>query len=310
MYAVDANLPPEVPAPPGGPGPPPLPQPVVAAGGQPVAPGVPAAPNPTPAGVWRSLETSIGLGIERGKVVSLSTAVQVFGERAVDTRGGDGFAAAQAYPGESDASFLKRVGDSASDARVMPVVYRRGDGNKERLWEDVCATIDRIEIDDFGVEGVRPADWCIRFLRRQSMQPDDYHAKVRIRYKLTDLDWGVTDHSTAMHCVALGGCMDQVDILNLACFEYLLRRAQLVEYYYHDLEQAAEEKSAGASDKKPKSHGPPQSEVRLFTGTNYTHHDAMICPELLEWIGKQLERQSQIQKQSRKAREERALARK
>ena len=52
----------------------------------------------------------------------------------------------------------------------------------------------------------------------------------------------------------------------------------------------------------------PLDEIEYFQGSNKTPYDSMICPELAEWISKQAERDSTIAKQTRKAREERALA--
>ena len=51
-------------------------------------------------------------------------------------------------------------------------------------------------------------------------------------------------------------------------------------------------------------------EVELFLGSNKSSTDTMIAPDLTEWVAKQMERDASIAKQSRKAREESALARK
>ena len=51
-------------------------------------------------------------------------------------------------------------------------------------------------------------------------------------------------------------------------------------------------------------------EQHAFAGTSRSSATLMICPELVQHTAKELERQSAIDKQSRKAREERALRRK
>ena len=51
-------------------------------------------------------------------------------------------------------------------------------------------------------------------------------------------------------------------------------------------------------------------ETELSLGAPRAGVDYMICPELTEWISKQLEKEATIAKQTRKAGEERALARK
>ena len=77
------------------------------------------------------------------------------------------------------------------------------------------------------------------------------------------------------------------------------------EYYYKQIERDEHEKSRG-QDKK-NSRGLALDEGEYFQGTHKTAYDNMICPALTEWIAKQADRDSSIVKQTRKAREERAL---
>ena len=42
--------------------------------------------------------------------------------------------------------------------------------------------------------------------------------------------WCVGEHSLAMQCVEIGACYDGLDIVNIAAFELLMRKAQLTEY--------------------------------------------------------------------------------
>ena len=54
----------------------------------------------------------------------------------------------------------------------------------------------------------------------------------------------------------------------------------------------------------------PRQETELFLGSSKSCHDSMLCSALLEHVAKGLEGDSATLKQSRKAREERELARK
>ena len=56
--------------------------------------------------------------------------------------------------------------------------------------------------------------------------------------------------------------------------------------------------------------GLPSDEMEMFLGVSKSVYNVMVAPDLQEWIGKQLERDANIAKQTRKAREERTLARK
>ena len=55
---------------------------------------------------------------------------------------------------------------------------------------------------------------------------------------------------------------------------------------------------------------PTIDESELFLGVGKSAYESMVCPDLTDWTAKQLERDATILKQTRKAREERAQARK
>lgn len=223
--------------------------------------------------------------------------------------------AVSASPGdETREAFLVRQritdveDDKPSGARVLPVYFRAGDGKRERTWQSVCETVQSAVIDDFPLRGPRTAMWCLRYLARQQMHPDDYHLRVKQRFKLHVSDWGVSQHQLAMTAVAIACCSDQVDLPNVGTIQHLLREAQMVEYHYRGVERDLEDKSR--REKKGGGNGLPAEEADLFLGAHQSPSDCMVCPDLTEWISKQLERESQIQKQVRQAREERAMARK
>lgn len=92
---------------------------------------------------------------------------------------------------------------------------------------------------------------------------------------------------------------------NICALEHVLREAQLVEYCYHNQERDNEERTR----KQSKAGGPGATEIDLFRGSLKGSNQSMICPELTEWIGRQFERDVNIMKQTRKAREEPALVR-
>ena len=115
-------------------------------------------------------------------------------------------------------------------------------------------------------------------------------------------DYGVMEHETAMRAVTAALEYDQLDAVNLLCLEHVMRRAQLVEYYHKEKKRAD-----GSSGSKV---GIDLEEQAVFMGTQAMEGAIMIAPELIAWVAKEMERQSGIDKQARKAREERALRRK
>ena len=118
----------------------------------------------------------------------------------------------------------------------------------------------------------------------------------------------MTAHASALRAVALAGCCDQLDLPNLSMIEHLLRDGQMVEYRYKNAEREKEDKLR--RDKKVT--GPTIDESELFLGVGKSAYESMICPDLTDWIAKQLpmERDANILKSTCKAREERAQSRK
>jgi hypothetical protein len=118
----------------------------------------------------------------------------------------------------------------------------------------------------------------------------------------------VTDHGEILRAIQYGLEYDQVDGFNLCLVEHLLRRAQMIEYYHR--ERLRQELSLGTSSAKGSAAGVEFEEQNAFLGTSGSDGALMVCPELMSFVSKEMERQSAVDKQSRKAREERALRRK
>ena len=120
--------------------------------------------------------------------------------------------------------------------------------------------------------------------------------------KLTNEDYGVTFHEAVLRALQAGAEYDQLDLVNLASMEHLIRSAQLIEYYHR--ERSRQEGASGSTA------GMDLEEQTVMLGVHQNQGNLMIAPDLITYTSKELERQSAIDKQSRKAREERALRRK
>lgn len=161
------------------------------------------------------------------------------------------------------------------------------------------------ELEDFGVRGPRTAFWCLQWLARQQMHPEGYHRHWKTRHKISTADWGVSVHGMALRAVELAGCTDALDVPNIYAMEHVRREAQIVEYWYHNQERDNEERAR----KQSKTGGPGADDIDLFRGSLKGSNRSMNCPDLAEWIVRQLERGAKIMKRTRKAREERARVR-
>eukprot|EP00973_Karenia_brevis_P070353 9779706-Karenia_brevis.AAC.1 len=93
---------------------------------------------------------------------------------------------------------------------------------------------------------------------------------------------------------------DGFDLSNVVGMEDLFRQAQLIEYAY--LQEAGDPGGRGKS-KGGRLVAP--EEAAVFTGTHRDSGEVMVCPELLDFVSKEIERDALIMKPIRKAREER-----
>ena len=94
----------------------------------------------------------------------------------------------------------------------------------------------------------------------------------------------------------------------------LLASSQFVEWQYAESSKKAGKAGGSGDNKKGKGGGKGDvlisGEMQLFTGKHKEYGNIMISPELLEYVSKEAEKEVNVMKQVRKAREERALARK
>ena len=66
-------------------------------------------------------------------------------------------------------------------------------------------------------------------------------------------------------------------------------------------------KGGGKGDKKKDDDTLYRLESTVFSGTHREFGDVMVCPELVEYVSKEVEREASIMKQVRKACEQRAV---
>ena len=104
-----------------------------------------------------------------------------------------------------------------------------------------------------------------------------------------------------MKVLEFGALYDQLDLTNLAMAECLLRRAQTIEWVYHD-----KLRDEGSATKDRLS----VEEMNAFSGLDRTGDHLMVAPALLEHVKSVVEKDAAIMKNIRKAREERELRKK
>jgi hypothetical protein len=121
--------------------------------------------------------------------------------------------------------------------------------------------------------------------------------------KLQSEQWGVQEHEQLMKYVELAGEYDQLDLANCAFVEAILRRAQTIEWAYHD--RLRESDTAGGGNTRLSLE-----EFSAFSGVSKAGDLLMVAPSLLDHVKSVVERDASIMKNIRKAREEREAERK
>ncbi|CAK0807270.1 unnamed protein product, partial [Prorocentrum cordatum] len=209
--------------------------------------------------------------------------------------------------GETKEEYLSRTarrrgaGDGSLDARVLPVTYNSS-SVRQRPWRETVAKMSQVTFSDWPLPGPRTVDWCARFVDRRGGGPVDHRRWWVGHLRLQSSDFGVQEHEHGMRAFQFFGEYDQVDLPNLVGLEVTLRRCHLIEYHYEKKGKAATGKEQGA--------GLSREEAAYFTGSHRLGGEVMICPELIEWVSKEIEKDASVAKQMRKAREEARLSRK
>ena len=119
--------------------------------------------------------------------------------------------------------------------------------------------------------------------------------------------WRGVEHEAILKMLDHAGCYDGLDLANLCGVETALRRAQLLEYAYgQDGRQKG--KGGGGKGRRDFLQAGLLDEAAVFQGTHREHGDLMVCPALLDYVAREVERDASVLKQVRKAKEERKSA--
>jgi len=199
-----------------------------------------------------------------------------------------------------------RGAEAFGDARLLGLDVLSGVRDKLQ-WRDVAGKVSEVDFKDWPIPGPRTAKWCVDFINRRGGGAIDHHRFWVSSNQLYPDMWGVQEHEAALKIMDLAGTYDGFDIPNSAGLEHLMRRAQLIEFTYSDRGPAPPTGNrSGKGGKKGSSSAFDESNI--FMGQHRTHGDVMICPELLDYVSKETEREASVMKQVRKAREEREMA--
>ena len=201
---------------------------------------------------------------------------------------------------------------AADDARTLSLGLVTGD-RRRRPWRDVCSQLSPDKFVDWPVQGPRTSSWCCEFINRRGGGPLDHHRWWLGSLRLNSDAWGVSEHEHALRSLDHQGCYDGLDLTNIAGVELIFRRVQMIEYAYMRDGALAKIGDGEGGGKKNKGGGKGGrgggffDEASVFSGTHRDSGEYMVCPELLDYVSKEVERDASVMKQVRKAREEQRL---
>ena len=128
----------------------------------------------------------------------------------------------------------------------------------------------------------------------QSGTPTGWHTKWRSDGKLDPSSHLIAFHAVCCQVVETMMSYDQLNAVNLASGELVMRQIMLTE------ERLKDKFSASSPDGFDEFH--------LYSGRR-DRYALCIDPSLSEWVAREVAKESVVMKERRKAREERALAR-
>ena len=209
--------------------------------------------------------------------------------------GGVGLVAA-ALAGAGAAAVGAAAPAAAVDARTLPVLYDMR-GLRFRSFNSAMEQVSQDPWPDWPVKGPRTVLWCLQFMAANGGSPTAWHSKWQAEQKLDAAHPNVISHDTCARALESMCCYDQVNPANLAAAELIARHLQLCEEREKDRKQ--KEQKGKTDDLTLDSH--------LFLGGGSSNSRLCICPELNEFISKELQAEAAVMKERRKAREERGL---
>ena len=184
----------------------------------------------------------------------------------------------------------------AGDARVLPVKYD-ADGTRYRDFNDAHSACQESHFADWVCPGPRSAPWVGRFMAKRN-GPMSHDTRWALETRLLPESHDRIMHTFLSKVYAVAMEYDQVDCTNLACMELVLRQLQVIE------ERNKDRIISGSSSDASGSQQEYQSLMSTSGDAQYC-----MCPALKEYLASEVGKAMLIDKERRKAREERELAR-
>lgn len=204
----------------------------------------------------------------------------------------------QCLDGEDRPSFMQLPAEN--DPRVLPQDLDPL-GRPDSSLKDVAKKSHESSMA-WVLTGPRTARWCISYLVSEGLGFEAHHERFRQLCKIEASSWGVQEHFQLSMIAKHALQTDQINGYNSMFMEVIFRRIQTIEFAYAERAREAESKAIGGRLSL--------EEQQTFGGLTRQASTLMVCPELMDFVKSEVERDASLAKNLRKAREERELNRK
>ena len=189
------------------------------------------------------------------------------------------------------------LGNERVDGRVLPICRDLSGGR----YLDVKTAIDKFipaRDTDYPLAGPVTGPWLVKFMWQNGGGPMSFHHRFIADTRLDYTAGGISEHMSLCKCLELAITYDHIDIGRSAACELMCRKVQMIhDKWKHKLPNVNPTSTSSADD-----------ESFLLLGTHETRGNIGVCPELTTWLGGELGKLAMVDKERRKAREERTLA--
>jgi hypothetical protein len=159
--------------------------------------------------------------------------------------------------------------------------------------KDLADMSSECTFSDWLMDGPRSAAWHLRQTGRLGMDPVARSSLWKLENKLPDDQTTAVIHGVLSEIYEYMVIYDQLDVVNLASAECLLRHMQMTEARVKKLQESKRDFDAN----------------EYYLGRTRRTGGALICPALTKWVAEQATADSAILKEQRRAEEERKAQR-
>ena len=249
------------------------------------------------AGTLKWVAAECAHGWRFGQEIPEVTAAAVRGAKSVHDLGNNQNIFVECLDGADIEQFKQKPANC--DPRILPVSYNAM-GHPERSLKEI-ASICVEKPMKWQLTGPRTTRWCVVYLAVENLGFEGHHERLRQVSKADTSSWSIQEHFQVSMALRHSLLVDQVDAYNLLSVEVQFRQLQTIEFSYSEKAKEVESKAIGGRLSL--------EEQTTFGGITRQYSTLMICPELLDFVKIETEKEASLAKNLRKAREEREAAR-